>query len=213
MFDAELFLQVVRRLEGAGALASLCLIGSWAQVVYRENLDPTIPGARTNDLDFLVSRPLAVPPGHIDIPAILAQMGFQLDISYGSGAEKYRREDLDVEFLSAVRRGPDPTPIPALNIRAHQIGGIEYLEQNIVRMPFREHQIRVPHPAAFAWHKLYVSTQRKEEAKALKDREAGREVLTVCVRVYGQTVVDEFLERMPRKMRSAARSVFAELNQ
>lgn len=58
----ELSLNVLRKLEEAGVLQNLVLVGSWCLVAYRDYFRDVgaVPAVRTRDMDFLVPSAAAI---------------------------------------------------------------------------------------------------------------------------------------------------------
>lgn len=54
----DVFMEVLRRLDKAGVLSKVVLIGSWCLPLYREHYfgDSTLTALRSRDIDFLISR-------------------------------------------------------------------------------------------------------------------------------------------------------------
>ena len=85
----KLLSNVLRRLQDAGVLNCLILVGSWSQYYYRVLFGntPDIPLIRTTDIDLLVPNPLKIKK-NIDIGHLLKGVGFDSDFDYSTGVIK-----------------------------------------------------------------------------------------------------------------------------
>lgn len=195
-----LFLEVLRRFQGAGLLKELILIGSWCQHFYRSyfaglRYTPTI---RTRDMDFLVPVPLRI-KNKVDVEELLRDEGFVVTFSGGAGYMKLMHPELIVEFLVPEKgRGSDkPYPLPQLSMNAQPLRFLDYLLQNTIRIEAEGLKINVPHPAAFALHKLIISARRTKEEKLVKDRKEALGVLTALIRKGESGEIRSMFDRMP----------------
>ncbi len=197
-----LFLEVLRRFQTAGLLKELVLIGSWCQHFYRSyftgmRYTPTI---RTRDIDFLVPVPFRI-KNKVDVEELLRDEGFVVTFSGGAGYMKLMHPELIVEFLVPEKgKGSDrPYPLPQLGMNAQPLRFLDYLLQNTIRIEAEGLKINVPHPAAFALHKLIISARRTKEEKLLKDRKEALAVLTALVRKGDEGEIKSMLDRMPSR--------------
>ena len=73
----NLCLEVLRRLNSAGVLRDVIIIGSWCVYFYEEYFRRTdySSSIRTRDLDFLVPVPVKL-KRQVDIPEMLKDLGF-----------------------------------------------------------------------------------------------------------------------------------------
>lgn len=208
-----LFLEVLRRFQAAGLLKELVLIGSWCQHFYRSyftgmRYTPTI---RTRDMDFLVPVPFRI-KNKVDVEELLRDEGFVVTFSGGAGYMKLMHPDLIVEFLVPEKgKGSDrPYPLPQLSMNAQPLRFLDYLLQNTIRIEAEGLKINVPHPAAFALHKLIISARRTKEEKLLKDRKEALAVLTALVRKGDESEIRKMFEKMPAGWRKRVIDVLTE---
>ena len=195
-----LFLEVLRRFQAAGLLKELILIGSWCQHFYRSyftglRYTPTI---RTRDIDFLVPVPFRF-KNKVDVEELLRNEGFVVTFSGGAGYMKLMHPELIVEFLVPEKgKGSDkPYPLPQLSMNAQPLRFLDYLLQNTIRIEAEGLKINVPHPAAFALHKLIISARRTKEEKLVKDRKEALAILTALVRKGDTGEIRKMFEKMP----------------
>lgn len=208
-----LFLEVLRRFQAAGLLKELILIGSWCQHFYKSyftgmRYTPTI---RTRDMDFLVPVPFRI-KNKVDVEELLRDEGFVVTFSGGAGYMKLMHPDLIVEFLVPEKgKGSDrPYPLPQLGMNAQPMRFLDYLLQNTIRIEAEGLKINVPHPAAFALHKLIISARRTKEEKLLKDRKEALAVLTALVRKGDAGEIRKMFEKMPAGWRKRVLDVLTE---
>lgn len=208
-----LFLEVLRRFQSAGLLEELILIGSWCQQFYRSYFTGLryTPAIRTRDMYFLVRIPLRIKK-KVDVEELLRDKGFVVTFSGSSGYMKLMHPDLIVEFLVPEKgRGSEkPYPLPQLSMNAQPLRFLDYLLQNTICIEAEGLNINVPHPAAFALHKLIISARRTKEEKLLKDRKEALAVLTALVRKGDECEIKSMLDRMPSRWRKRVIDVLTE---
>jgi hypothetical protein len=195
-----LFLEVLRRFQAAGLLKEFILIGSWCQHFYKSYFAGVryTPSIRTRDMDFLVPTPFRI-KNKVDLEELLRDEGFVVTFSGRAGYMKLMHPELIVEFLVSEKgRGSDrPYPLPQLSMNAQPLRFLDYLLQNTICIDTEGLKINVPHPAAFALHKLIVSARRPKEEKLVKDRKEASAVLTALIRKGKAGEIRNMFERMP----------------
>ena len=176
----ELCVEVLRRLNKAGVLKDLILVGSWCIPFYKDYFK-TIKYAtsiRTRDVDFMV-------PGHIkintkvDVIALLKDLGFVVGFQGREGYIRLEHPDLAIEFLVPEKgRGSNkPFLLKELGINAQPLRYLSLLTQKIIHTEVDGIKIYLPHPVIFAFHKLIIAPLRKNEDKATKDIEGALRIL------------------------------------
>jgi len=178
---------VLERLAQAGVLGDVVLIGSWCLEGYKSYFGRTTPltTLRTRDIDFLVPQPTRM-HASADVPALLEDLGFVTDFHRG-GYIRLVHPELIVEFLVPEHgRGTDrPVRLPRLGINAQALRFMGVLEEHTITATLEGIQVRMPHPAAFALHKLLIAPRRKgHTGKHAKDLEAAQAVLE-ALRAHG----------------------------
>lgn len=142
---------------------------------WREEFFPSI---QTLDVDFLIPKPQWVKEKQVAIPTVLKKLDFETEI-LGSGWARFVHPELRVEFL-IPRLGPqsgDPKEIPALAINAMPLRHTSMLTAHLITLDVDGLHIRLPHPGAFALHKLFISKKRKEVGKRSRDLEMAVRIL------------------------------------
>ncbi|HKI02086.1 MAG TPA: GSU2403 family nucleotidyltransferase fold protein [Thermoanaerobaculia bacterium] len=101
---------------------------------------------------------------------------------------KIRGRELRVDFLMPMfgRESAKPVFLPALGVSAHPLRFLDYLIREPVQAAViggSSILVNVPHPARFAFHKLWISGKRpvSEQTKAIKDLRQAGDVLEVLV--------------------------------
>ena len=180
----KLCLEVLRRLNRAGVLEDIILIGSWCIPFYKGYFSGIkySPLIRTRDVDFLVPYPRNIKVD-VSIPDLLKDLGFIIGYRGPEGYIKLEHPDLVVEFLSPERgKGTDkPISIPKLGINAVALRFLNLLTENTIKVTVENVDIRLPHPANFALHKLIIFQRRFKEDKAIKDRNAAIKILKALI--------------------------------
>lgn len=180
----KVVMEVLHRLDGAEVLEDLVLVGSWCLLFYQDYFekDSFFSTLRTRDIDFLVPTP---PRGlkSVDIPALLADLGFVQQVKSG-GYIQLMHPEVMLEFLVAERgRGYDkPYPLPQLGLNAQALRFMDIANESAIPLEYGGLSLRVPHPAAFALHKLIIVPRRKVKAKASRDIVTAVEILDLLVR-------------------------------
>jgi len=181
----ELCLEVLRRLNRAGVLKDIMLIGSWCLPFYREYFSGVAysPTIRTRDIDFLVPNPRKV-RGHADIPALLKDLGFIVSHKGSKGYIQLEHPDLVIEFLSPEKgRGTDkPVDIPQLGVNAVALRYLNFLTEDTIKVDTEGFTVCLPSPVHFALHKLILFQRRAKKEKAEKDRDAAVMLLRALIR-------------------------------
>jgi hypothetical protein len=199
----KLCMEVLRRLHRAGALEHIVLVGSWCTHFYRRG--GVLPGnvtLRTDDIDFLVPRPLRTSV-HVDIPELLKGMDFIVKRG-SSGSMQLEHADMKLEFLIPERgRGSDaPHYIPALGVMAQALRFLDFLLQDTAILELEEFRIQLPAPARFGLHKLIVSERRPKPAKAANDREQAVDVLRALMAQGKGKAIKETFDSLPPKWKA-----------
>jgi len=175
---------VLRRLQDAGILSCLILVGSWCQYYYRILFDntPDIPLIRTTDIDFLVPNPPKTKK-NIDIGQLLNSLGFDNDFDYSTGIIKYVHPDLEIQFITPERgRGKDKAyDIKQFQIKVEGIRSLGILQDNSFTMKHGDISLRIPEPEAYVLQKILASRKRTDEDKRKKDLYTALSIGELCL--------------------------------
>ena len=175
----DLCASLLRQLDEAHVLDGVVIVGSWCVLFYERyfNTPEYRATIRTRDLDIAIP----IPPRfgrNVDLADQLGQLGFVMDFKGSDGYIRFLHPDLIVEFLVPERgRGTNkPFEVPALGINAQPLRFLDLLLGDTISVPFQSVNVRLPHPARFALHKLLISGRRPSE-KAERDREQAAAVV------------------------------------
>ena len=135
----EVCVGVLRRLRKEGVLEHVVLIGSWCVLFHEDffRLDGYYPTIRTRDIDILVPVPPRIPV-KVDLPSILREMDFVMELKGSRGFMQFLHPDLLLEFLVPERaRGSDrPYDLPALGVNAQPLRYLDLLLRDVVALKF-----------------------------------------------------------------------------
>jgi len=180
----NLCIEVLKRLEKAGILRDVVLIGSWCIPFYKDYFRSVkYPTAiKTRDVDFLVPTPSKTRT-KADIPKLLKDLGFIVGFKGTEGYVQLEHPELIIEFLVPEKgRGLDkPYQLPQFGLNAQALRLLDLLIQDTIKVKIEGVEINLPHPANFALHKLIIFQRRTKEDKIAKDRNAAMEVIKALI--------------------------------
>lgn len=181
----ELFSSVLGLLHQSGALNDMVLIGSWCLPLYGLYFKPGtfVPSIRTRDIDLLIPAP-GRESARVDIPKLLEPLGFMLTFKGRQGYHQLSHPDLIVEFLVPEKGRPalKPVKLKAYGINAQALRYLSILAAYLIVVRYQGIDVKVPHPATFALHKLIIAGRRKEREKRAKDVDAAAMLLGALMR-------------------------------
>lgn len=188
----------------------MILIGSWATLFYKAyfNIPAYHPTIRTTDIDFLIPKK---PKAKLNLSQILTELGF-LEEYKSDGWVTFHKPDLHVEFL-LPRLGPqsdEVRSIPELGINARPLRFMSLLTQYTIECSYQGITLKLPHPSAYAVHKLIISARRLNELKREKDRQQIEEVLTALKKPEDLNLLQEILKKCSKKELKAIRESLEE---
>lgn len=162
--------------------AGLEIVGTWCFLLYQRHLPMDRYPLKTEDLDLLV--PFPYKGKSFDFSGYLRDLGFRQDF-HADGSMSFSGNLMKVEFLAPERgSGRRAAPfIREISVTPQMLRFVDILLAETVVLPIAKGiKARVPAPAAFALHKLLLSTRSGRRAKKEKDlRQAivvGKYVLT-----------------------------------
>lgn len=188
----DLCIEVLKRLDNAGVLENLILIGSWCLPFYKDYFGNTHYefSLRTRDVDFLV--PLTAKfKKKIDLFKLLEDLGFITAFKGEKGYIRLEHPDLFIEFLVPERGSGSSKPfeLPNLGINAQQLRYLQVLYEDTIRVEKEGVAVNLPHPVLFALHKLIVAGLRKNVDKSEKDTQQALGILRVIREREGTSVI------------------------
>ena len=198
----SLCLEVLNRLNEAGVLKDLIVIGSWSIYFYKYYFKSKDYSTfiRTKDIDFLVP----IPPKfkkEVDVFNLVKDLGFLEKYRGSKGYIKLEHPDLSIEFLVPERgRGEDkPYSIPQLSINAQPLRFLDFLIENTISINAEGLHIKLPHPAAYALHKFIIFKRRSKAEKHDRDIEGALRVFNELIRHKKQSEIRYIFKRMHKK--------------
>lgn len=181
----NLSLRVLKKMHESGVLIELVIVGSWSLYFYKYYFDQSdyFPNIRTRDIDFLVPLPPKFKQ-NVDIPLMLKAMGFIVHYGGTKGYMRLDHPELIIEFLiPEMGKGRDtPYPLPRLGLNAQPLRFLNFLAEHTIIIECEKMTLRLPHPAAYALHKLLIFGRRKTKDKMEKDRMQATQLLHYLVK-------------------------------
>ena len=100
----ELCVEVLRRLDKAGVLQDVVLVGSWCTLFYKDFFggQQYIAPLKTRDMDLLIPAPSAT-KAEVDVAELLKDLGFVIGFTGSEGYIRLEHPVLIVEFLVPER--------------------------------------------------------------------------------------------------------------
>jgi len=176
----ELCVEVLRRLDKAGVLKHIVLVGSWCLLFYKSYFASAkyAPILKTRDVDLLIPQPSAISV-KTDVADLLKDLGFVIGFTGSQGYIRLEHPQLIVEFLVAEKGRPSdkPYPVPQLGVNAQPLRFLELLARDTITAKVKHLSVRLPHPAHFALHKLLILQRRGKPGKIEKDKDAAVRIL------------------------------------
>jgi len=192
----NLCMEVLRRFDKVGILKHVILIGSWCMPFYSNYFKDASYGLslRTRDLDFFVPIPAHL-KNKVDLAQLLEDLGFIYEF-VGEGYTKLVHPELAIEFLVSERgRGSDkPFSLSAIGVNAQQLRYLDLLSRYVIRVNKEGFTVILPHPALFAFHKLIISSLRKEKSKSDKDKQEAIRTIKKLLSKDGSEVICRYFQ-------------------
>lgn len=198
----DLCVEVLRRLDNAGVLKHIVLVGSWCTLFYKSYFGRTryAPVLKTRDIDLLVPQPSAIIV-KTNVAELLKDLGFVVGFTGSQGYIRLEHPGLIVEFLTVEKGRPSDKPyhLPKLGINAQPLRFLEMLARNTITVKVEDLSVTLPHPANFALHKLLMLQRRPNPQKAEKDREAAVRILEALVSKGERNSVKKAAQSLPAR--------------
>ena len=166
---------VMRKLDEAGCLEHVMLVGSWADYLYSASgiLPDYESRIRTLDLDFLIHN-IRRPTEKKNSIELFKELGFVVESDCMTQVTKLLDPEtgFEVEFLvQQLGSGTEQYMKTNLGVTAQALRHFNILVNNKMTIEYLGMKILVPKPEAFAIHKMVINSDRRPD-KALKDQEA-----------------------------------------
>lgn len=195
------FWDLIGVLDNAGFLPHIMIIGSWAEYLYVDYFDDDyVPNLKTHDIDVFYQNPFFEIEGAENLRGLFKEAGF-LFTGNPSGTTSFFKGDIEVEFLSSAWDGKGIFEIPFTGISAEKLDNLSLLEP--MEIESNGHAIKVPTPASYIAHKLYINPIRRPAHKRQKDIDAVRTLLSYIQKdPREKDAVESFINRLPDETRS-----------
>lgn len=198
----DLCIEVLQRLDKAGILKHVVLVGSWCTLFYKEyfSSDKYMTILKTRDMDLLIPQPKALGT-KTDVAELLKNLGFVVGFTGSKGYIRLEHPQLIVEFLvpERGRATNKPYPLPQLGLNAQALRFLEFLSQNTITTKVGLITVALPHPASFALHKLLVMSRRPKAEKRAKDKETAIRILNALLKSNQGDTVSKIFHSMPKR--------------
>jgi len=212
----DLCVEVLRRLDKAGILKDIVLIGSWCTVFYKDFFarKKYMASLRTRDMDLLIPQPRAI-KAKVDIAELLKDLGFIVGFTGSQGYIRLEHPQLIVEFLVPERgKGSDkPYSLPQLGLNAQALRFLEFLSQDTIKSKVGSINVTLPHPANFALHKLIVMSRRTKAEKQAKDKDAAIKILNALVDTEQHNTIKNAFQAMSKKWQGIVKKQLTDLTE
>lgn len=212
----DLCIEVLRRLDKAGILKDIVLVGSWCTLFYKNffNGKKYMTSLTTRDMDLLIPQ-----PGNIKVKADIAEMlkdlGFVVGFTGSQGYIRLEHPQLIIEFLVPERgKGSDkPYALPQLGLNAQALRFLDFLSQNTIKTKVGLITITLPHPANFAIHKLLVMKRRPKAEKQAKDKEDAIKILNALINSDQSDTINKTFKGMPKRWQGIVKKQLADITE
>lgn len=167
MLYRDNFIETLIILDNLGLLDHVILIGSWAEYLYEQCsvIDGFISTTKTLDIDFLV-RNIRKPREKVALVDAFQDKGYELSFRH-TGVVTLIKEGFEVEFLAKQIGKPEPVVDSPNFGKLETLGHMSIIDENTLTVVYQGVTVIIPHPVAFALHKMIINKDRK--AKQEKD--------------------------------------------
>jgi len=212
----DLCIEVLHRLDKAGILKDIVLVGSWCTLFYKDFFGSKkyMTSLTTRDMDLLIPLPRAIKV-KTDVAELLKDLGFIVGFSGSQGYIRLEHPQLIVEFLVPERgRGSDkPYSLPQLGLNAQALRFLEYLSVDTITSKVGSVKLKLPHPANFALHKLLVMTRRPKADKRAKDKESAIRILSALIASDQKATIKKAFQEMPKKWQGKVKKQLTDITE
>ena len=212
----DLCIEVLRRLDKAGILKDIVLVGSWCTLFYKKFFSGKkyMTSLATRDMDLLIPQPRTI-KAKVDVAELLKDLGFVVGFTGSQGYIRLEHPQLIVEFLVPERgKGSDkPYSLPQLGLNAQALRFLEFLSQNTIRSKAGSIMITLPHPANFALHKLLVMGRRPKVERQAKDKEAAIRILNALIDSDQSDTIKNAFQAMPKRWQGIVKKQLTDITE
>lgn len=212
----ELCIEVLSRLDKAGILKDIVLVGSWCTLFYKDFFGSKkyMTSLTTRDMDLLIPLPRDI-KAKTDVAELLKDLGFVVGFTGSQGYIRLEHPQLIIEFLVPERgRGSDkPYSLPKLGLNAQALRFIEYLSVDTIISKIGPIKLKLPHPANFALHKLLVMSRRPKAEKKAKDKESAIRILNALIDTDQGAAIKKAFHAMPVKWQGKVKKQLTDITE
>jgi len=212
----DLCVEVLRRLDKAGILKDIVLVGSWCTVFYKDFFASKkyMASLTTRDMDLLIPQPRAI-KAKVDIAGLLKDLGFIVGFTGSQGYIRLEHPQLIVEFLVPERgKGSDkPYSLPQLGLNAQALRFLEFLSQDTIKSKVGSINVTLPHPANFALHKLVVMVRRPKAEKQAKDKDAAIKILNALIDTEQSITIKNAFQAMSKRWQGMVKKQLTDITE
>ncbi|MBN2181722.1 MAG: hypothetical protein JW715_07390 [Sedimentisphaerales bacterium] len=198
----DLCAEVLRRLDKAGILKDIVIVGSWCTFFYKDFFagNKYVTSLSTRDIDLLIPRPRAI-KAKTDVAELLKDLGFVVGFGGSQGYIRLEHPQLIVEFLVPERgRGSNkPYSLSQLGLNAQALRFLEFLSLDTIKIKVDSITVTLPHPANFALHKLLVMGRRPKAEKQEKDKNSATKILNALINSKQSSTIKNAFRKMPKR--------------
>lgn len=209
----ELCTEVLHRLDKAGILQHIILVGSWCIFFYKDFFSGKkyMTSLTTRDMDLLIPDPRNIHT-KVDVAKLLKDLGFIVGFTGLKGYIRLEHPKLIVEFLVPEKgRGSNkPYPLPQLGLNAQALRFLQFISRDTIKCKLSSTTITLPHPANFALHKLLVMSKRAKSEKKAKDKEAAVRILNALIDSGWDDTIKNAFQTMPNKWQNMVKKQLTE---
>ncbi len=216
----KILFDILKELNRIGILRYLVLIGGWCHRLYRKYYDNPfeLTALTTYDLDLVIRDPEKIQI-KINIKQELGNIGFVEDFYGSSGINKYLREDIEIEFLTARNTGKrtEKKFVKQLNTNTQSLQYLNILTDHTIDIDFHGLKVIIPVPAAFIFNKILVLDRRSSIEKRDQDIQMITDLLQFLRRKPDllqqyKTIFEEFAKPVKNKIIKTAKKYSLEIN-
>lgn len=149
--------------------------------------------AMTQDIDLCIRHVWAAQKP-TPFPEIMDALGYRKEVDYITGTAKYLSSNTEIEFLTP-RKGDGSNPYPVVKssgLKATELKHMDILAKNAIKVSVNNTNVYIPHPAAFALHKMVYHENREGNTKRFKDRSAIQRVINALLDTQEDTIVQVY---------------------
>lgn len=212
----DLCVEVLHRLDKAGILKDIVIVGSWCTFFYKNYFagQKYMASLTTRGMDLLIPQPRAI-KAKVDVAELLKDLGFIVGFTGSQGYIRLEHPQLIVEFLVPERgRGSNrPYSLSQLGLNAQSLRLLEFLSKDTIKSKVGSITVTLPHPANFALHKLLVMGRRPETEKKAKDKDAATKILCALIDSEQSSTIKNVFQAMPKRLQGIVQKQLTDITE